>query len=386
MKNKIITVAITQRVLASYRKSFFDTFAALSGIKLYIAAGQPMDDEGVKTNNELQNAILSKVKNYYFNKLPLGHIYWQSDIIKWFVKIDPDILIIDGNARNISNWFAIIYMRSKNKPVLGWGLGILPNDNSKSKEWIRRNIIKTYIKSMDGIIAYSTKAANDYMSLGINGKKVFIAKNVVDNYESEKYLAKLKINNDWLVNWKNSLFQNTQLPTIVFVGRLIKEKKVDLLINACIPLFNRCQMLIVGDGPEKKLYETTYNIYKNKIKFVGHQTGESLAKCLISSDIFVLPGSGGLSIFQAMSYGKPVIVSFGDGTEQDLVKEGENGLFFKTNDVNDLRRKIEYLLNNPELIRKMGEASYYIVKNEINLDNMVNSFEIAIKKTLENYK
>jgi glycosyltransferase involved in cell wall biosynthesis len=103
-----------------------------------------------------------------------------------------------------------------------------------------------------------------------------------------------------------------------------------------------------------------------------------LAKSFIASDIFILPGSGGLAVHQAMSYGKPVIVSFGDGTEADLVREGVNGVFVHPGDVTGLRQKIVNLLAQPELRQAMGKASLSIVRNEMSLEAMVASFNRAL--------
>jgi glycosyltransferase involved in cell wall biosynthesis len=178
---------------------------------------------------------------------------------------------------------------------------------------------------------------------------------------------------------------DAHLPIIVFVGRLIREKRIEVLIQACLPLVDRCQLLIVGDGPARTELEALATIRSPQIRFAGHQTGESLAHCFIGSDIFALPGAGGLAIHQAMSYGKPVIVSFGDGTEQDLVVEGENGLFFKTADSDDLAQKISCLLDYPvDRIAAMGQRSLEIVRTKRSLTTMVEVFEAAFEAVTRN--
>jgi glycosyltransferase involved in cell wall biosynthesis len=159
---------------------------------------------------------------------------------------------------------------------------------------------------------------------------------------------------------------------------LIPQKRVDLLIQACAPLFEKCQLLVVGDGPARSVLEQQALPYGNRVRFLGHESGEMLAKSFIASDIFILPGSGGLAIHQAMSYGKPVIVSFGDGTEADLVRESVNGVFVHPGDVTGLRQKIVNLLAQPELRQAMGQASLSIVRNEMSLEAMVASFSRAL--------
>jgi glycosyltransferase involved in cell wall biosynthesis len=369
-------VGIIQRVLPIYRKPFFEKLAS-SGIEVSIFAGNPMSNEGIATADYLKNMSLQHAGNKYF-KSPLGIICWQVGIKAWLNKFNPDILIVEANPRLISSVIAINWMKKRNRPVIGWGLGELPRKGFLFIIRIRQIIFKEFIRRLDGVIAYSTKAANDYIKTGIDKQRVFIAHNAIDNEESESFINIFGGNKGWIKAWKNSLKITPHLPIILFVGRLLSEKKVDVLIDACIPLFNKCQLLIVGDGPLRKNLEIKAISYQNNIIFTGHQTGETLAQCFIASDIFVLPGAGGLAIHQAMSYGKPVIVTFGDGTEKDLVKQDINGFIVEENNVDSLRKKINILLSEKELRDQMGKQSISIIRNEMNINSMVQSFHRAL--------
>ncbi len=57
-------------------------------------------------------------------------------------------------------------------------------------------------------------------------------------------------------------------------------------------------------------------------EFSGARYGDELAAAFARADLFVLPGTGGLAVQQAMSFGLPVIVAEGDGTQDDLVRPG----------------------------------------------------------------
>ena len=98
------------------------------------------------------------------------------------------------------------------------------------------------------------------------------------------------------------------------------------------------------------------------------------------ADLFVLPGTGGLAVQEAMVYGLPVVVAEGDGTQEDLVRS-ENGWLIPANDENALSSALEEALIDPVRLRKMGAASFKIVQNEINIEQMVNVFVEAINST-----
>ena len=117
-------------------------------------------------------------------------------------------------------------------------------------------------------------------------------------------------------------------------------------------------------------------------RFFGAQYGSDLEKHFREADLFVLPGTGGLAVQQAMSFGLPVIVGVSDGTQSDLVRE-ENGWILPDAGVETLSNQIEQALSDIGRLREMGRASYRIVKEEVNLENMVDIFQQAIFSVLK---
>jgi glycosyltransferase involved in cell wall biosynthesis len=99
-----------------------------------------------------------------------------------------------------------------------------------------------------------------------------------------------------------------------------------------------------------------------------------LGKYFLASAVYVLAGMGGLSINDAMAFGRPIVCSVCDGTEKQLVYEGENGMYFKNGDGKDLTDKLRYLFKNPELVKKMGEHSTDIIKNKINIHTVIKGY------------
>jgi glycosyltransferase involved in cell wall biosynthesis len=96
-----------------------------------------------------------------------------------------------------------------------------------------------------------------------------------------------------------------------------------------------------------------------------------------SAHLFVLPGTGGLAAQQALGYGLPIIVAEGDGSQEAFVSE-HNGWQIKPNDVNALQLALREALSDPERLKKMGEESYRVAKEEVNIEKMVESFLNAI--------
>jgi glycosyltransferase involved in cell wall biosynthesis len=80
---------------------------------------------------------------------------------------------------------------------------------------------------------------------------------------------------------------------------------------------------------------------------------------------------------EAMSYELPVIMGRGDGTNDDLVRPG-NGWQIAPDNLSELANCLRVALSNVTLLRTMGTESFRIVKEEINLEKMVEVFVKAL--------
>ena len=96
-----------------------------------------------------------------------------------------------------------------------------------------------------------------------------------------------------------------------------------------------------------------------------------------AADLFVLPGTGGLAVQQAMAFGLPVVVAQADGTQSDLVRIG-NGWQVPPHDLLALIAALDAALSDVPRLRRMGAASYHVVSKEIDLERMVAVFLEAL--------
>ena len=98
-------------------------------------------------------------------------------------------------------------------------------------------------------------------------------------------------------------------------------------------------------------------------------------------DLFVLPGTGGLAVQQAMSFGLPVMVGKADGTQSDLVRPA-NGWQLPPADLRALTQALTDALQDVPRLRRMGAELYRITREEINLEQMVEIFGNAVRAVL----
>ena len=157
---------------------------------------------------------------------------------------------------------------------------------------------------------------------------------------------------------------------------------MDDLLHACSEMESKPRLIIVGDGPERGHLESLAKQVYPSAEFIGAKHGAELKPYFTEADLFVLPGTGGLAVQEAMSYGLPIIVAKGDGTQDDLVRKS-NGWQIPPEDYEALVKTMRLALSDVGRLRTMGAESYRIVHEEINLEKMVEVFVQALNSLIK---
>ena len=159
--------------------------------------------------------------------------------------------------------------------------------------------------------------------------------------------------------------------SIVYFGRLAAEKGLYTLIDA-IKSIKGVSLKIIGSGPLET--DIRSKIDRERLKDVvllGPKTGDDLKNEIKKAMFVVLPSiwyeNNSRCVIEAFALGKPVIGSRLGGIPE-LVKDLETGLTFEPGNVEDLRMKIEYFINNPGKIIEMGKNARLFVEKKLNAE------------------
>lgn len=245
------------------------------------------------------------------------------------------------------------------------------------RQWGTMLIRRYCYARADGALAYASLGRTIMPTYGIREERVFVTYNTGDSeallHEKQMVLQEPPI-----------LPENSR--RIIHIGRLVKWKRVDLLMDAFASVlkeFPDAELVVVGEGPEREHLESQASALgiTERVLFTGGvYDPRTIGAYMSASSLYVLAGMGGLSINDAMAYGLPVICSVCDGTERDLVTHHGNGLFFRENNVADLSEKIALLLRDPALSKRMGEASLRVIEERINLESVSDRYLDAFRK------
>ncbi|HBN26798.1 MAG TPA: hypothetical protein DD405_04950 [Desulfobacteraceae bacterium] len=171
---------------------------------------------------------------------------------------------------------------------------------------------------------------------------------------------------------------------ILAIGKFIPRKGFEYLIKAFNILVNQRQITNIklrlgGRGPLKEKYETMIKKYalNDYISLLEYIKDEDIPSYYTESDIFILPSivddrgdTEGLGVvFLEANACKTPIIGTEVGGIINVIKEGENGIFVKQKDPEDLVEKILYLARDKELRKKMGEKGRGTILEKFNWDS-----------------
>ncbi|ESP95131.1 MULTISPECIES: glycosyltransferase family 4 protein [Pseudoalteromonas] len=361
-------VLFFQRVPALFRKEFFEQLN--TKIDVFLATGTPSENENMKCFEEvsIKKHLKSEI-NYHLG----DRVSYDSNWKKFVEDIEPDVVVITPTPRMLSNYLLIKHCKKKGIPVIGWGMGEMPN-RAGFKRDLHAKIQRTLVAQLDGVACYSSTAKSYYQSLGVNS--LTVAHNSIDTNKAIEDLDVVKsYDEDKLSEITEALGVDMSKRRLVYLGRIIPSKRLDKLVESLANVEN-VQLIVVGGGAEDYV-ESIRRLAQNNnvdILFVGHKSGVELAEVMHLAEMFVLPSLGGLAINHAMSFELPCIVSQGDGTERDLVTDDVNGYIFESENFDDLRQVLLKALKK-DSFEEMGAASRSVIKNKVNINLMVEAME-----------
>jgi len=183
-----------------------------------------------------------------------------------------------------------------------------------------------------------------------------------------------------LIHFINQKFIKKDRTNFIFIGALDRAhyfKGVDCLLRALADLkTDRWRLKIVGIGDLQDSYEKLsrkLNLDK-QIEFAGKLDRETLARALQNSDLLILPSINrneafGIVLIEALACGVPVIASDLPGVRR-VFEDHKQGLLIKPGDINDLREKLDFIINNEKIRQKMAQEARRLAENKYSLEQM----------------
>ncbi len=320
----------------------------------------------------------SKLKRYLLHLRYFLKLYKKS---RDLIKIEPQIEIISQPFGHYSLGFIAAYLAAKFRKKLiirvagdvEVGIFNIRNSLGFAIGKIFEKIIKfseTYsLKKADIIISVSPYLEKKYPNFS---KKIFI---IPDLNDSVDHFCKL----DKKTKIITSPFK------IIFVGRLEKEKGLEVLIRAADKIKERSfNIKIVGEGKLRRQLEgLNRNLsLEGMIKFSGEIPSEEVYKIMFNSHLLVLPSYTEYTpnvIIEAASCGLPVLASRLPAL-QPLLEEGKSIIFFRVGDVDDLVSKIVDIMEKKINLDMISRNAHDLICKNFGTEKILKTMEKAFEQ------
>ncbi len=375
-----INVVFEQYVIPHYRVPFFERLAQKTN--LLVVASEGVEVDGVA---DIKKDLPFKTLRLKENPSGSG---FHEEIFSILSEHKADVYVSYGALLNYMLSRPLLWKNIKTSGAkifwMGcdgyWARNFLLEKFVRFKPWNPKGFFRALRESLvvsrtDGFICHSTHMANYFKIVhGVSEKKITLAHNAIDTSR--------------LVERYQDLFRRgvpKKPQELIFVGRLTSGKRVDVLLKAFSYVSQQYPgafLKIVGEGSERENLE---NLAKSlglthRVHFLGGIYDEDLlAEQMYTASLYVLPGLGGLGLNTAMAMGLPIVCTYADGTEEDLVVNGYNGWRFDGSE-KGLVKALKNSLSNQERLEDMGKKSFDLIKNRYNLENMVQGYVEAFTK------
>ena len=284
----------------------------------------------------------------------------------------------------IMSW--LIYSRYPQKTILYHG-------PYKSKFTWKHNIYTwIFYKIFKRRKGYCNAPVITKSSLACEGLKKIGFKNVrVVGVGLDKEKFNIKVKDNEIIKRLRNEKNNNGLKYMLYIGKLEDRRNIPFLIKILKQVTekdNSIRLIIVGKGTQKYAnkcfkYAKKVGVYDNIIHYESMKQIE-LPKLYEISDLFLLPTKYeifGMVLLEAMYFGVPVITTLNGGSST-LIKNCENGIICKENNLNDWVNEVTTIINNKEAKEKIAYNAYKNIANNYIWDRLVNKF-INIYKELE---
>ena len=304
------------------------------------------------------------VKIYSYYHIPGTHLEWEekeveylniyldkrvripvfgnfhTEIFKILKKEKFDVIMIMGYYP-LTSLLLILWCQIRQIPY------IYSADTVNFEEKKNFNIVKKGLIKKAAAVWVTGNASGNYMRKnGIPKEKIVkgaytldIVKLVNDYRDSRKNMEKAK----------NAVSIKKKEKVILFVGKLIPDRNISLLLNAFINISQKhddLKLIIIGDGPQSDVVE---EFKRQNIQNIIHIEGvpyDELHRYYEAADCYVHPGTEpySLAVAEAAIAGIPVIATKKVGAVYDYVKDGGNGYRIHGDSVEELAECLEKAL------------------------------------------
>lgn len=277
------------------------------------------------------------------------------------------LLLADLNPRNPTVWTALFARRILKRPTLLWGHA-WPRAGKNSPSDRVRGLMR---RLASGIVTYTWQQERELT-------------------EADPRIVAIAAPNAIYPRARFSFDSTAQRDSVIYVGRIVPEKKPLLLVNAfdkIAPSYRELRLVMVGDGEQLELLTRVAGASPNadRIELLGHISDADRLRELYSRAIVsVSPGYVGLSVTQSLGFGVPMVIARNEphAPEIEAALEGVNAIFFNSDDPQDLAASLSRVIDERDEWKARGSEISARAAESYSAEAMAEGLINAVRKFL----
>jgi glycosyltransferase involved in cell wall biosynthesis len=311
----------------------------------------------------LDKPVIAQEYKYTFREYRIGSFILRRHIgvREKISEIRPDIVVLLSHVGNISHWDLMRLKKKLGFKLVAWQCGYEYNPGA-----LKDFVLGRFIPQFDYHLAYHSNARDYAISHGARPDQVTVMHNTINE---EKIATLPKAEARALVVGKHSEIGDRKI--ILFVGAVLAEKRIEVILHALDQMQRKDAVLVlVGDGEHLPVIRQLC-AGRDDVVLTGSIV-EGVGPYFDAAELYVLPGTGGLGINEAMAHRLPIVSGFADGSADDLVVDGKNGFRLRESTPQELADKMAVILDDPLLAHRMGECSREMITGKFAFREFIN--------------
>jgi glycosyltransferase involved in cell wall biosynthesis len=337
------------------------------GYELHVLSGAA--NAGSTGRVGLAKPLVVNEAKYRFHEYPVGNyvVRRASGILPVVRALRPDIVVCMGHVGNLTHWRLALGKQRMGYRLFAWQCGYEYNQ-SRLKNWI----LQRFVPRFDHHLAYHSNARDYALMHGARPEQVTVIHNTIDEARIQcvpKPAARAVV--------REKLPELADRKIVLFVGAVLKEKRIEVILDA-LSLMARTDvvLVVVGDGPHLPRLRAAAQ-GRTDVLFAGSVV-EGVSPYFDAAEVYVLPGTGGLGINEAMAHSLPIISGYADGSADDLVRDGENGFRLREGSAAELAQRLGAVLDDPDRAARMGAVSRDWITSTFSFEAFLQRIESAL--------
>ena len=303
---------------------------------------------------------------------------------------NPTVLLAEESPRTLSLPWLLASAKRKGIGTLLWG-HFSSNRRALSKLHPSDRYRIALAKRVDGCVCYTDQIA-ELITPYIPSERCFVARNTLDTPQLFKLYSALE--EEGKAHIRNRLGLPERGRIVVFVGRLVADKRPEILLNLhkALGITEQTALVVIGDGPEyAKLLARVENEGLKNVSLLGAIPRlEDSAQWIYAADVMVCPGYVGLNVNHAFCLGLPIVTCTSPdpkiryhSPEIAYLQPNVNGMQARYGDLDDLVKAVLAVLNRRDYFSANALAyAQANLKLESMIDGLVEAIQHAEERTL----